>query len=524
LPKHQTLQASIDWSWELLDDFEQTLLRRLSVFAGGFILETVEQVCTGTPIELRQVAEILSQLVQKSLIVQSPGAGRGERFLLLETIRQYAREKLLDAGEAEQLRNRHLDFFLHWAEQAGPRLRGAKQLEWLDRLEAENDNLRAALEWSLTRAEYGEVSLRLAGTLFLFWRHGSYVSEGRAWLRRALATPTAPLAGAARAQALYADGFLAHCQSDTTATALLEESISLWRALGSPGKIGLAYALAELGEDMRWQGDLGMARSLESEAVTLFREENERWGLAYSLSSMVLTIRDPGDFGLARSVCNESIALWRDLGELWELGVSTRFLGLVALREGNYEVARGHFADYLALSRRLDNKGEVPWALLDLGEATLNLGDRVQAHSLIEESFRIFREFDHKYGIATCLYDSGLLAGLEGDNEQAATFFEQGLVLAPTTGPIWYRADILMGLAGVAAMNGEALRAARLLGAADTQLEAAASYWNAADSLYRERTTASAVAQLGESEFAAAYDEGRAMTFEQAADYALAEK
>jgi tetratricopeptide (TPR) repeat protein len=377
------------------------------------------------------------------------------------------------------------------------------------------------LEWSLAQAEYGEVSLRLAGALFLFWKQRGSINEGRAWLARALASPAAPLAGAARAQALYADGWLAHSQSDTTASALLEESINLWRALGPPGKTGLAYALAELGDEMRWRGNPDRGRSLHGEAIALFREQDERWGLAYSLSRVGLAIRDQGDFALARSVINESVALWRDLGELWELGVSTRCLGLVALRQGDYEVARFHFADYLAITRRLDNEVEVAWALLDLGEATLNLGDRVPAKSLIEESFSIFRDLDHKYGIALCLYDSGLLAGLEGANEQATIFFEQCLTLAHTTGPIWYRADALMGLAGVAASDGQARRAARLLGAADTQLEAGASYWNSAESLYIERTIANAVAQLGEAKFAAERVEGRAMSFEQAADYAL---
>jgi len=523
LPRHQTLHALIDWSYNLLNEDERLLLQRLSVFAGGCTLEAAEAVCMGEGVEADNVLDLMTQLVNKSLLISGREQGREARYRMLETIRQYASERLLKAGEAEQVRNRHLDFFLHWAEQAGPRLRGAKQREWLDRLEAENDNLRAALEWSLARPEGGETSLRLAGALFLFWRHRSHVSEGRAWLARALANPTAPQAGAARAQALYADGFLAHCQSDTTANSLLEESISLWRALGPPGKTGLAYALAELGDEMRWLGDPATARSLHGEAIALFREENERWGLAYSLCRMGLAIRDQGDFALARSVINESVVLWRELGELSELGVSTRCLGLVALRQGDYDVARLHFADYLAITRRLDNKGEVAWALLDLGEATLNLGDRVQARSLIEESFRIFREFDHKYGIATCLYDSGLLAGLEDDNEQAAIFFEQGLTLAHTTGPIWYRANALMGLAGVAASDGEARRAARLLGAADTQLEAGASYWNAAESLYIERTIASAVAQLGEAAFEEAHAEGRLMTFEQAAAYAMEE-
>jgi tetratricopeptide (TPR) repeat protein len=521
LPKHQTLQASIDWSWQLLDHSEQTLLRRLSVFAGGFIPEAVEQVCTGDPIELRQVEEILSHLVQKSLIVQSQGSGRQERFLLLETIRQYAREKLLEAGEAEQLRNRHLDFFLHWAERAGPQLRGPEQLEWFSQIEAELDNLRAALEWSLAQTEYGEVSLRLAGALFLFWYRRGSPNEGRAWLARALARPAAPLTGAARAQALFADGFLAHGQSDTAAQAVLEESISLWRALGPPGKTGLAYALAELGEELRWRGDPATARSLADEAIALFRAQGERWGLAYSLAGMGLAIRDLEDFALARSVINESLALWRDLGGLWELGESTRFLGLVSLRQGDYEEARRHFDDFLTITRRLGNEVAVAWALLDLGEVMLNLGDLAQAKSLIEESFRVLREFDDKYGIALSLYFFGLIAGLEGDSKGAMIFFEQCLTRAHTTGPTWYRAGALMGLAGVAAANGQARRAARLLGAADTQSEAAASYWNAAESLYIERTIASAVSQLGETAFVADRAEGRKMTFEQAAVYAL---
>ena len=521
LPRHQTLHALIDWSHDLLLEPERVLLRRLAVFAGGCTLEAAEAICSGEAVEADAVLDLMTQLVNKSIIIIEREQGQEARYRMLETIRQYASERLLKAGEAKLLRKRHLDFFLQWAEQGGPRLRGSKQLEWLNRIESEHDNLRTALEWSLAQAEYGEVSLRLAGALFLFWKQRGSVNEGRAWLARALANPAAPIAGAARAHALYADGWLAHCHSDTTAQARLEESVRLWRACGPGGKTGLAYALAELGEDMRWQGDPDTARALESEAITLFREQNERWGLAFSLSHLGMAIRDQGDFALARSVINESIALWRDLGELWELGGSIRHLGLVALRQGDYEVARLHFAEYLAITRRLGNEVSVAWALLDLGEVTLNLGDRVQAKSLIEESFSIFRVSDSNYGIAICLYFSGLLAGLGGDSEQATIFFEQCLTLAHTTGPIWYRANVLMGLAGVAAADGKALRAARLLGAADTQLEAGASYWNAAESLYIERTIASAVAQLGETAFTAARDEGRAMTFEQAADYAL---
>jgi predicted ATPase/DNA-binding XRE family transcriptional regulator len=516
LPRHQTLHALIDWSYNLLAKPERLLLQRLSVFAAGCTLEAAEAVCVGEGVETDDILDLMTQLVNKSLVISEREQGQGARYRMLETIRQYAREQLIEAGEGDHLRNRHLEFFLQWAEEAGPRLRGSEQIEWLSKVEAENDNLRAALEWSLTQAEYGEASLRLAGALFFFWDHSGSTNEGRAWLARALANPTAPRAGAVRAQALYADGWLAHCQSDTTAPALFEESISLWRACGPRGKTGLAYALAELGNAMRWLGDPTMARSLHGEAIILFREQDERWGLAYSLARVGLAIRDQNDFVLARSVINESIALWRDMGELWEIGLSTRGLGMVATREGDYEVALRHYDDSLAIFKKLGKKGAVAWALLDMGEVTLNLGDGVQAKSYVEESFSIFRETNHKYGIALCLYFFGLLAGLEGDSERATTFFEQGLALAHSTGPIWYRANILMGLAGVAAACGQAQRSARLLGAADTQLESGASYWNAAESLYIDQTVTRAMAQLSETEFAAARDEGRAMTFEQA--------
>jgi len=499
-------------------------LQRLSVFAGGCTLEAVETVCVGDGVEADAVLDLMTQLANKSLILAEREQGQEARYRMLETIRQYASERLLEAGDGERVRKRHFEFFLRWAERVEPEVRGPQQLEWLNQIEAENDNLRAALEWGLTQAEYGEASLRLAGALFSFWYRRGYISEGRAWLDRALANQAAPSAGAARAQALDAAAALGRCQSDDVrAKALLEESLSLWRALGPAGKSGLAHALATLGDVMRPLGDPAAARSLASEAIALFREQDDRWGLAYALSNLGLAIRDQEDFALARSVINESITLWRDVGDLWELGVSIRFLGMVAMRQGDYKEAQHHFADFLVAARRIDNKEAVAWALFDCGQTAVCLDDRVRAKPFFEQGFSLFRESGNKHGIAMGLYYSGLLAQYEGDNEQAKIFFEQALPLARQAGPIWSRANALMGLAGVAAAAGQARRAARLLGAADAQLEAGASYWDAAESLYIGRAITSAVAQLGEAAFAAARAEGRAMTFEQAADYALEE-
>ena len=524
LPKHQTLQASIAWSYDLLSKPGRVLVRRLAVFAGGWTLEAAEAVCVGDGVEPDDVLDLIMQLTNKSLVIGEREQGQEARYHMLETIRQYASERLLEAGESEQLRNRHLDFFLQWAERAESKLRDPQQLEWLDQLEVENDNLRAALEWSLMRAELGEASLRLASALLLFWNRRGHRSEGRSWLNRALSSRVPPIANAVRGKALHAAGYLAHYQGDVTiARALLEESVGLWRALGSTGQTGLAHALATLAETMRWLGNPAMARSLASEAITLCGAQGEHWGLAYSLSSLGLALRDQEDFALALSTLHEGIALWRDLGDLWGLRLATDNLGEVAMRQGDYQEAQRRYGDGLVLARQLGDRESAMWSLLNLGIVTLNLGDRNRAKAFFEEGFSLFRKLGSKQGQAICLYYFGYLAQFEGDNQAAMTFFKQELALARTTGPLWLGAQALFGLAGVAAASGQASQAARLFGAAEARLEAGASYIDAADRRLNERTVADAVAQLGEAEFAAARAEGRAMTFEQAADYALEE-
>jgi predicted ATPase/DNA-binding XRE family transcriptional regulator len=522
LPKHQTLQACIDWSWYLLDGSEQTVLRRLSVFAGGWTLEAVEAVCEGEGVEAEQLLDLMTQLVNKSLIMVKKVQGQETRFRMLETIRQYARERLHEAWEGDQLRNRHLDFFLQWAERVEPKLRSPQQLEWLDQIETELDNLRAALEWNLTQTEGGEASLRLASSLLAFWYQRAHVSEGRAWLDRALTSSAASDDGVVRAKALHAAGYLARLQGDTlTGQALLEASIDLWRALGPADNTGLAQTLATLAESVRRLGDPAAARSLASEAIELCREQGERWVLAYSLSMLSWAIRDQDDYALARSVITESVALWRALGDLWGLELATQCLCDIATREGDYTVAQSHAAEYLAIARRLGNTEGVALALESLGIAAINLGDRGQAKTYFQESFEMFRELGNKTGQAICLYYFGYLVQFEGDNQTAMTFFKQELALARTTGPLWLGAQALFGLAGAAAATGQALRAARLLGASDARAEAASTYEDVADGIYRGRTVTNAVAQLGEAVFATARADGRGMTFDQAADYAL---
>ena len=522
LPRHQTLQALIDWSHNLLSEPELVLFRRLAVFAGGWTLEAAEAVCVSEGVKADAVLDLMTQLVNKSLILSGREPGQEARYRMLETIRQYASERLLEAGEAEQVRKQHFAFFLQLAEQVEPYVRGPQVPAHLNRLEAEHDNLRAALEWSLAQAEYGEASLRLAGALFSFWEERGYVGEGRAWLARALASPSAPSSGEARAKALYGAGSLADTEGDhEVAKTLLEESMDLWQSLGSAGLSGLAYTFSCLGQAVRRLGDPATARVLIHRAITLFQQQDERWGLAWAFCYMGMALRDQEDFALASSVIDKSVVLWRELGNQQGLGSAIRIRGHIAMRQGNYELAQRAFADSIAIIRKLGNKEMVAQALLQLGQATLCLDDRIQAKIYFQEGFDFFRESGNKSWQADCLYYFGLLAQLESDHQQAKILLEQALVLARQTGPIWQRANTLMGLAGVAAADGKARRAAWLLGAADSQLEAAASYWDAAESQCIQRAVASAMAQLGEAAFAEARAKGRKMTFEQAASYAL---
>jgi len=401
-------------------------------------------------------------------------------------------------------------------------LRSPQKLEWLDQIETELDNLRAALGWSLTQTEHSEAGLRLAGALPAFWHQRGHVSEGRAWLDRALKSSAASHAGAVRAKALHAAGYLARLQGDTMiARDLLEASIDVWRALGPADNTGLAQTLATLAEAMRRLGDPAAARSLADEAIALCRGLGERWSLAYALSWLGLALRDQEEFALARSVLNESVTLWQDLGDLWGLRVAISNRGDVAMRQGDYKLAHDYHAECVVVAQQLGDTDGVALAVEGLGIAAINLGDRGQAKTYFQESFDMFRELGNKTGQAICFYYFGYLAQLDGDNQAAQAFFKQELVLARTTGPIWLGAQALFGLAGVEAASGQASRAARLLGASDARAEAASTYEDAADSIYRGRTVANAVAQLGETAFEVARAEGRAMTFEQAADYAL---
>ncbi|HSL42842.1 MAG TPA: tetratricopeptide repeat protein [Anaerolineales bacterium] len=522
-PRHQTLRAAIDWSYGLLSPEERLFFSRISVFAGGFTLDAAEKIAVGGSVSRAQVIHLLGQLINKSLVtvrVRAEGLDSVTRYGLLETIREYAREKLDEFGETERVGQCHCDFFIAFAEQAAPRLKGAQQIKWLDRLEAEYDNLRTAWQWTHEIQDL-ETTLRLVEALFWFWNRRGYLSEGHVWLKRALAAAPA-LTRSARARLLYEAAYLDRAQGDFDgARKLVEQSIALWRTLDFEDKQGLPLALALLANLLRDGGDPRSARSLAEESVMLSREQGNAWNLALSLISLGMVLRDQEDYDLAQSSIEESVRIWRELGDLWGLAHALHYLALVAYRRGDYEVAYSLTEEVISIRRQFGDKHQIAYAIHNLGKFMLAQGNIDRARPFFDQSLVLFREVGDKSGFVLSLQYRGVFALLQGNDVQAQSFLEEGLKLAHETGPKWISSSYLLWLADVAADRGQLERAIRLCSAAKTHLDTVSSFLDAFEQAHYERIINLARFSLSENAFARVRAEGRAMTLEQAVAYAM---
>jgi predicted ATPase/DNA-binding SARP family transcriptional activator len=479
LPRQQTLAATFDWGWDLLSDAERTLLSRLSVFAGGWGLEAAEAVCPdGGALRADDVVDLLTALVDKSLVVYRPAVeGSAPRYFLLETVRQYAGERLRENDGDDATRDRHRGFFLALAEQARLKLTGPEQSLWLGRLETEHDNLRAALH----RCERGpemEAGLRLAQALWRFWYMRGYLSEGRQWLERMLARDTGA-ESAARTKALNAAGNLAQIQGDYgPARAFYEECLAIQRRLGDEIEIG--NACNNLGNMVSDQGDYAGARALYTESLEISRRAGKRQGIANALSNLGQMAYEQGDYAGARPLWEESLTLERQLGNPAGIAASLGSLGMLADSEGDRDSAWSYLQECLALYRELGDQPGMSHALTNLGNVACRRGDFAAAEPLYVESLVIGRRLGNLPKIAH---------GLEG-------------------------------LAAVAGGRGQALRAARVLGAAQALREATGCPLPPAGQREHEAQSAALREVTGGTEFDAAFAVGRAMTWEQAFQYA----
>jgi predicted ATPase/DNA-binding SARP family transcriptional activator len=518
-PRQQTLRALIDWSYDLLMDAERTLLRRLAVFSGGWSLEAAEGVCTGDGIEGGEVLDLLTSLVAKSM-VQYEGREGEARYRLLETLRQYSQDRLLESGETEVVRGRHRDWYLGFAEQAEPGLWGPDQVEWFNRLEGDQDNLRAALAWSHAEAGTGEQGLRLVGALWELWDHRGYWREGRGWMERALARAAALGRTAARAKALSGAGEMAWHQGDYAAgRSLLEESVAIWRELGE--KRGLADALNHLGWVAGCEGSCAEQHSLQTESLAIWRELGDKWGIAESLLGLGNVAWHQGDYQAARVRYEESLMLCREAGKKRGVANALGNLADMAYSEGNFGVAHAFHEESLAIRQELGDRGGFASELHSLGDEALGRGDYGTARSHFEESLAIRKELGNRRGMAHAVRSLGRVACRQGDYGAARALYQESLAIHRELGDKSGLARLLADFAGLAAGQRQAQRAARLLGAAEALCEAIDAGPPVTSSTEEVGIKAEVRAELGEAVFAAAWAEGRAMTLEQTIAYAV---
>ncbi len=403
LPRHQTLRALIDWSYDLLSDEEQMLFCQLSVFAGGWTFEAAEGVCSaplspfgrGVGGEGLDVLNLLTQLVNKSLVmVDADAQAGGTRYRLPETIRQYARDKLLESGESEQTRDRHLDFFLRFAEAAEPKLRSAEQIEWLERVETEHDNLRTALAWSLESGK-SDRALGLAGALSYFWELRG-LSEGYKWLDDALALSEREQSGtveqtARRAKALYGAGrlrFMSLLDPHSSRT-MGEESLRLWREIGD--KWWMAVALEHVGFILNVEGDLQVSRARLEEGVALAREVGDPWLLALCLVRLAGTLALT-DVAAARRILEEGVAVARSVGDKSILSQALVTLAPIYQLEGNLNVAASLIEEALAAARAIRDFVHEMLGLIMLVGTSCQQGDLVKAKGYCFQALALARE------------------------------------------------------------------------------------------------------------------------------------
>jgi predicted ATPase/DNA-binding CsgD family transcriptional regulator len=365
LPRQRTLRAAMDWGHELLEESERILFRRLSIFAGDFPLDAAEAMCSGEGIERDEVPELLFHLVDKSLLVMREQGGEA-RYRLLETLRQYGWEKLGEAGEREELSRRHAAFFLELAEEAEPALLGAGQAAWLGRLEAEHDNLRAALSWSLGGGD-AQLGLRLGAALGEFWHMRGHLIEGRRWLERGLADGD-DLPSDVRAKALNEAGWIGVHQGYDQATALLEESLALYRELSDES--GVATSLAYLGLALvHHQGDRRRLEELRREAEALRRERLNKRVAARLLHFLALATLVGGDYSRSAALAEEGLAHFRELEDARDVVVMLIILGMLALPQGLTGRAVEVFEEGLRVSHELGDKVSGAFCLLGLAGA-----------------------------------------------------------------------------------------------------------------------------------------------------------
>jgi non-specific serine/threonine protein kinase len=514
LPRQQTLRALIDWSYDLLSENERLLLRRLSVFAGSWTLEAAEEVCTGDGIETYDVLDLLTQLVHKSLVVVIEHSQSGEtRYRMLETIRQYAREKLLEVGGSEGVRDKHLAYFVKLAEHAEPELYRSNQVFWLNKLDDEIDNFRMAAEWAV--ANDVESGLRIAVIPWRFWWGRSYLQEVGDWLSELLEQHK--ITNALHARALAIHSLCRFRQGDFSRTiALAQQSLKIARTLSD--KQTEALSLSFLGIFTAFQGNVGEGTPLLEQALAIYRSLGDKIGQADTLERLASNNND-----LEHSIAytKESLMLARELGDLAGIVSHLCWLSRLAYWMGDFTSPGLWLEEALSIARQLgDQEGEI-YVISTYGELSYWQGNYPQAIAYFENAIRSSEKVGEKYQGLWAQVKLAYTILRQGDIQRAREMFEDGI-------RGMQKADLVIGLVfaieGLASLyvNQEQLElAAQLFAWADAIRDEIGDHRPPVEQASVERDLAMIHSKLDDQTFEKLYNIGHSMTLEQAIALAL---
>ncbi len=524
--RQQTLRNMLAWSYDLLDVREQSLFRRLSVFASGSTLEAIEALYDMLDGMSTYVLDGAASLIDKSLLYQTEQEGEEPRLMMLETIREYALEALAESREMESMRWAHATYYLQLAEEAESGLPGPQQAVWLERLEREHDNLRAALQWSLEQAGKEEteqstingrdMSLRLAGALGSFWWVHGHLSEGRNFLERALAAGESGGVSPAGAKALFTAANLAFVQSDyERAVALSEGSLAVCRELGD--KRGIALSLYPLGNVAWTRGNMAVARTMKEEALALFRELDDKGFVAWSLFSLALLDSSQGEYVKACTLFEESLTIQKELGNKQGIAHSLSQLAqTLFVSQGDQARISMLLEECLALSQEVGFKEGIAAYCYLSGQIALCQSDIVLAYTLAKKSVDLYKEIGHRHGTAESLAGLGKVVAAQGDYAGAQKLYEESLAISGELGEKWVIAVCLVELGEVVAAQRQLAWAAQLWGASEALRDVIGIPIPPIKRADYDHSVSAARAHLGERPFAIAWAQGHSMTPEQA--------
>jgi len=506
LPRHQTLQASMYWSWRLLNEAERIFLQQLSVFAGGWTLESAQVVCDG------DVLALTSALVKKSLIGVDQEAGRETRYRFHEMVRQYVRQKLVETGEEENIRNRHLKYFLQLSEQAETALRGSMQVKWYERLNDERDNIRAALEWA-ARTDV-EAGLYLSGRLNVFWELFD-IRGGSRWLEVFIQKPESKSYPRARAMALLAQGFFLFVfERFAEAQAAAQECLDLYRTCGdTQGEIDALLVLAFQVENA------AEGRELLQHALVLAQSINDKWRQARVLSALGSGMLEDKQYIHLK----EALKIFQEVGDLYNIAAVMAELGRLEMLKDNIESAQKILNDAVILIRQLNLKNPMADVLQEYGRIAAIKGDYEQAYADLQESAAIYEEQGIRLAYLFSRAHLGYLALYQGEITNARSIFSE-------TARDFYSDKnedgvmfTLEGIGGLSVAVGKPDVAAQLIGWADMVREKLSDPRPPLEQADVDKIIAACLIKMGEVAFSDAYDEGQGMTMDEAVAYALDE-